>query len=186
MKKIKNVNIGKRFLAGILAATMIGCGIGGMKLHKKNEVNRVKGYLSDFLTEENYVDLSKISRLYDVAPFSGEALYEALQSIDVDYVRITDAYIYDDPHVETFTQMNAVNYSNNLGIDQNGNIMYEMYEPTRNVGPKGVIYEIPEGFTLESIEVIAEPIRYNELAGKTIDVINNEYEDSYTLVLNKR
>ena len=62
-----DVKFGKRFVAGLLAVSLIGgATFGGFHLYKKSEVNRVKGYLEDFLTEDNYVDLSKISTSYDI------------------------------------------------------------------------------------------------------------------------
>lgn len=183
---MKNLKFGKSFLAGIVARSIVGCSLGGYYIYKRHEINRVKGYLEDFLTEDNYVDLSKISTEYEIRDFSGEALKSALEEMDVDYVRITDSYIYDEAHVETFTQMNAVNYNKELWTDQNGNIMYEMYEPVRMSDGYGVRYEIPEGFTLEEIDVIAEPIRYSELDSKIISVNENNYENSYSLELRRK
>lgn len=183
---MKNLKFGKRFLAGVVAVSIIGCGMGGFHLHKRQEVNRVKGYLEDFLTEDNYVDLSKISTSYVIKDFSGEALRDALEEMDVDYVRITDSYIYDDAHVETFTQKNAVNYNNTLWVDKEGNPVYEMYEPIRMSSDDGVTYDIPEGFTLEDIDVIAEPIRFSELDDKTISVNENNYEESYSLEMKRK
>lgn len=186
MRNIKNIKFGKKFLAGLLATTIIGTSLGAIKIHKDNEVKRVKNYLSDFLTSENYVDLSKISTSYDIKSFSGEALARALMDLDIKYVRITDSYIYNDPHVETFRQVTATNYDNPIGIDDSDSLVYEMYEPIRNTSSNGVTYEIPEGFTLDTIDVTAEPIRYQDLNGKTITVYENDYEDSYSLTLNRR
>lgn len=183
---MKNLKFGKRFLAGVIAVSIVGCGIGGFHLYKRHEVNRVKGYLEDFLTEENYVDLSKISRDYDIKDFSGEALRGALEELDIDYVRINDSYIYDDAHVETFSQKNAVNYGNVLWVDKDGNPIYEMYEPIRMSDGSGVSYDIPEGFVLEDIDVIAEPIRYDSLDDKTISVNENNYEYSYSLEMKRK
>ena len=104
---------GKKFLAGIIAASLIGAGIGGFHLYKKQEVARVKGYLEDFLTEDHYVDLSKISTSYDIKGFDGKVLYDALQETDVDYVRITSDYIfdiYDGVHVGPFKQMTGIEF----------------------------------------------------------------------------
>ena len=183
--KINNLKFSKRMLAGMLAVGTIGLGIFGMKLHKDNEVRRVKNYLSDFVTSDNYVDLSKISTDYVIKDFSGEILKEALEDMDVDYVRITDSYIYDASHVETFKQMHAVNYDCILG-ELYGKTVYEMYEPIRNISDSGVAYCIPEGFVLEEIEVVAEPIRYDDLIGREVVVLENDYEDSYSLELKKR
>ncbi len=183
---MKNLKFGKRFLAGVVAVSIVGCGMGGYHIYKRCEINRVKGYLEDFLTEDNYVDLSKISVSYDIKDFSGEILKCALEEMDIDYVRIMDSYIYDEAHVETFTQKNAVNYNNVLWTDSNGNLMYEMYEPIRIFNGYGVSYEVPDGFTLEDIDVIAEPIRYSELEDKNIHVYKNNYEDSYSLEMRRK
>lgn len=183
---MKNLKFGKRFFIGVVAASVIGCGIGGFHLCKRHEINRVKGYLEDFLTEDNYVDLSKISTEYNICDFSGESLRKALEELDIDYVRITDSYIYDEAHVETFSQKNAVNYNNELWVDQNGNIMYEMYEPIRMADNSGVTYDIPDNFTLEDIEVVAEPTRYSELDDMIILVNENNYEESYSLEMRRK
>ncbi len=186
MSKIKNFKMGKKFLAGILIATIVGSGVAGYKLHKRCEVARVKDYLEDFLTDDNYVDLSKVSKDYDIKGFSGESLAIAMEELDVDYVRLIDSYVYNDPHVETFTQMTAVNYDSILGIDDYGNTVYEMYEPIRNSTSTGVTYEFPEGYVLDSIDVIAEPIRYNDLKGTNITVETNDFDDSYSLELRRK
>lgn len=183
---MKNLKFGRRFIAGVVAASIIGCSIGGYHIYKRHEVNRVKGYLEDFLTEDNYVDLSKISTDYDIRDFSGECLRSALEEMDVDYVRITDSYIYDDAHVLPFSQKNAINYNNILWYSKDGSPVYEMYEPIRMSDGTVISYQMPDGFVLEDIEVIAEPIRYNELDGKTISVNQNEYEDSYSLELKRK
>lgn len=183
---MKNLKFGKRFLAGVIATSIIGSGICGYHVYRKSEVNRVKGYLEDFLTEDNYVDLSKISSQYDIRDFSGEYLRMALEDMDVSYVRITDSYIYDDAHVETFSQKNAVNYNNVLWTSKDSSPVYEMYEPIRMSDGSLVTYQIPEGFTLEDVEVIAEPIRYEELDNRTVVVNDNDYEESYSLELKRK
>lgn len=180
---IKNFKIGKRFLSGVIAVSIIGSGMGGLHLYKRYEVNRVKNYLEDFLTEDNYVDLSKINKNYNIKDFSGSDLEKALEELDVRYVRISDAYIYNDDHVEGFIQKSATNYDVILGIDDKGNVVYEGYEPIRYSTDIGVSYEYPDGFELEDILVYAEPIRYNELGNREVKVIDNDYEDSYSLVL---
>lgn len=182
---VKNLKLGKKFLAGVLVAAVIGTGIGGYHMHKKAEINRVKGYLEDFLTEDNYVDLSKVSSTYDIASFDGKYLQAALEQLDVSYVRINDSFIYDDAHVETFPHMNAVNYNNVLWNDGTQDI-YEMYEPIRVSTESGVEYIIPEGFTLETVDEIATPIRYDKLADRKIVVYKNDYEDSYSLTMEKK
>ena len=92
---VKNLKLSKKLIAGTLIAAIIGTGIGGYHMHRNNEIARVKGYLEDFLTEENYVDLSKVSGTYDIRDFDGEYLRKALEEMDIDYVRINDAFIYD-------------------------------------------------------------------------------------------
>lgn len=183
---MKNLKFGKRFFAGILAASIIGCSMGSYHIYKKHEINRVKGYLEDFLTEDNYVDLSKISTSYHIEDFSGVFLKSALEEMDIDYVRITDYYIYDDAHVETFSQKNAVNYDSVLWTDSDGKPVYEMYEPIRMNDGTGISYQLPDGFILEDIEVIAEPTRYSELDDKMITVSENNYEESYSLELKRK
>jgi len=61
-KKIKNLKFGKRFLAFVLAFTVITSTLGIYRLKKIKEVNRVKGYLEDFLTEDNYIDFILIEK----------------------------------------------------------------------------------------------------------------------------
>ena len=182
---VKNLKLSKRLIAGTLIATIIGTGIGGYHMHRNNEVARVKGYLEDFLTEENYVDLSKVSGTYDIRDFDGEYLRKALEEMDIDYVRINDAFIYDKDHVETFPHMNAVNY-NKVVWNDGTNDIYEMYEPIRVPTSDGVSYEVPEGFALEKVLEIAEPIRYEELDNREVKVYKNNYEDSYSLTMEKK
>ena len=75
----------------------------------KIERVRIKGYLEDFLTEDNYVDLSKVSKAYDIRSFNGEYLDDAMDELGVKYVRLTDTYVYDGKHVTAFETMSAVN-----------------------------------------------------------------------------
>ena len=83
MSKAKNIKFGKKFIAGILAISIVGSGaVGGFHIYKRSEINRVKGYLEDFLTEDNYVDLSKISTTYDIKNFDGEYLDDAITLIN--------------------------------------------------------------------------------------------------------
>lgn len=180
----KKLKLSKRFLASLLTVSLLGFSC-GYHLRRTTEINRVKGYLEDFITEDNYVDLSKISGNYDIRSFDGKYLQAALQKMDVSYVRITDSYIYDDPHVETFPHMNAVNYGNVIWNDGTQDI-YEMYEPIRESSDDGVQYVVPEGFTLEMVEEIATPIRYDELGDREVVAYKNDYEDSYTLTLEKK
>lgn len=183
---IKKIRFGKKFVATILTISIIGSGGIVYQAGKKIEVNRVKGYLEDFITDDNYVDLSKISSDYLVKGFSGEALAAALEEVDVRYVRINDAIIYDGAHVTPFTQVTAYNYDNVLLEDKNGIKYYEMYEPIRNATDDGVSYEIPDGFQLEEIDVLANPIRYDELDKYEIITTENDYDDSYSLILEKK
>ena len=93
---IKNMKLGKRFATGLLTGFILAGAItGGLQLHRTHEVNRVKGYLEDFLTEDNYVDISCVDKNYDIKDFKGEYLRRALQKMDVDYVRIDDTFIFD-------------------------------------------------------------------------------------------
>ena len=183
---MKNLKFGKKFIASILAVSIIGTSVGGFHLYKKAEVNRVKGYLEDFLTEDNYVDLSKISQNYDIKGFNGEYLDDAMEEVGVQYVRLTDTYVYDGNVVTPFKQMNAVNYDNYIWTDSEGVDYYEMYEPKRNLTDSGLTYSYPEGFVLEEIKVIAEPLRYEGLENTEVIVIENDYDDSYSLVLNRK
>lgn len=180
---LENLVIKKSLLVGTMSLSILGS---KYRVVKEPEVIRVKGYLEDFLTEDNYVDLSKISTSYDIKDFSGEALAKALADSDIKYVRITDDYIYDGKHVEPFLQKTAMNYKHILGIDDNFKIVYEGYEPIRNVVDGLIVYEIPKGYKLTDIEVIAEPVRYDELASKEIVVTENDYEDSYSLSLKRK
>ena len=180
---LKFLVIKKSLVVGTMSLSILGS---KYRVVKDPEVIRVKGYLEDFLTEDNYVDLSKISTSYDIEDFSGEALAKALADSDIKYVRITDDYIYDGKHVEPFLQKTAMNYKHILGIDDNFKIVYEGYEPIRNVVDGSLVYEIPKGYKLTDIEVIAEPVRYDELASKEIVVTENDYEDSYSLSLKRK
>ena len=182
---VKNFKLGKKFIAGVLIAGIIGGGIGTYHLSKRMEVNRVKGYLEDFLTAENYVDLTKVSGSYTIKDFDGEYLRKALEEMDVDYVRISNSFVYDDAHVLPFPHMNAVNYDNVLWNDGMQDV-YEMYEPIRVPSEDGVTYQIPDNFTLEEVEEIANPIRYEDLDDRKVVVFKNTYEDSYSLAMEKK
>lgn len=179
----KKIHFGKRFAAGLIAFSLIGGTAISLKLYKTHEVNRVKGYLEDFLNEDNYVDLSKVPASYDIADFKGEYLYEALKDSDISYVIINGSYIYDLPHVHGFDEKNAVDYSTILGTDQNGDIIYAMYKPIAVPTEDGVTYSAPPEYELEDVHVLAEPIRYEELIGRDIKVVENDYESSYSLHL---
>lgn len=187
MAKVKNLKFGKRFVAGLLAVSLIGGGIvGGIHIYKRSEINRVKGYLEDFLTDDNYVDLSKISTSYNIRNFDGEYLDDAMDELGIKYVRITDTYVYDGAHVTPFKQMNAVNYDNVYFTDKEGNQYYEMYEPIRINGEDGVQYIIPDGFTLEESSAVVEPYRYYRLEDTEVVVRENDYEESYSLSLERK
>lgn len=184
---VKNIKFKKSILVKVLALSIIGySGYQAFQLHKNNEIKRVKGYLEDFLTEDNYVDLSKISSDYNITNFSGETLSDVLKDSDIDYVRLTDSYVYNGSHVTSFKQKSAINYNNLIGTLDNGESVYEGYEPIRNSIDGNVTYDIPNEYTLEDIYVNAEPVRYNELENMEINVIENNYEDSYSLVLERK
>lgn len=185
----RKIKFGKRFIATIVAASIIGAGIGGFQLHKKNEVNRVKGYLEDFLTEDNYVDLSKISTDYTISSFDGKYLYEALKNSDVKYVRITSDYIFDIENgvqVGPFKQMTGMNKDKLLGYDDEGKPVYDGYEPIRTIVDGKLTYVLPPEYSLEEISVLAEPFDYERLMDREVVVRENNYEDSYSLSLEKK
>ena len=92
---VKNLKLGKKITALILTGAIVAGSYGGFQLYKKSEVNRVKGYLEDFQTEEGYVEFTKISTVYDMKSFKGEYLLEAMEDMDISYIRITDDYIFD-------------------------------------------------------------------------------------------
>lgn len=179
----KKIRFGKRFMASLIAVSLIGGSAISLKLYRTHEVNRVKGYLEDFLNEDNYVDLSKVPSSYDIADFKGKYLYEALKGSDISYVIINGSYIYDLPHVYGFIEKNAVDYSHVLGTDQNGDVIYDMYKPIAVPTENGVTYSAPPNYELEDVCILAEPIRYEELIGRDIKVTANDYEPSYSLHL---
>ncbi len=182
-----NLKFGKRFIATLLTISLIGGATwGGFHLYKRHEIGRVKGYLEDFLTEDNYVDLSKVSTSYNIKNFNGEYLDDAMEELGVKYVRLTDTYVYDGKHVTPFQTMTAVNHDKVTFVDQDGNEYYEMYEPIRVPSEDGVEYLYPQGFTLEETDVIAEPYRYYRLEDTEVVVRENNYEESYNLSLEKK
>ena len=182
---VKNLKLGKKITALILTGAIVAGSYGGFQLYKKNEVNRVKGYLEDFQTEQGYVDLSNISTSYNIKSFDGEALMKAMEELDVTYVRITDEYIYnleEGEYFDGFTQKIAFNYNNLLGYDDNGNPVYEAFEPIRTIKGDKLVYLYPKGFTLTDIKVYEDFIDPDRLDDKKIKV--NQYcEDSYSLTL---
>ncbi len=188
MAKVNNIKFGKKFIAGLLAFSLVGSGIiGSYQLYKKSQINRVKGYLEDFLTEDNYVDLTNISSDYSIEGFDGKYLDDAMEELGVNYVRITDSYIYNGSHVTPFTQVNGINYDNVLFVDQDGTEYYEMYEPIRDCSEDGVCYYVPDNFVLEEYKVLAEPIRYEDLNDRKVVVRDSDYEEgSYTLSLERK
>ena len=184
---MSNIKFGKRFASLVLAISLVGgTTLGSLHLYKKHEVNRIKNYLEDFLTEDNYVDLSKISKAYDIKGFDGEYLDDAMDELGVKYVRLTDTYVYNGSHVTPFKTMTAINYDNVTFVDQDGNKYYEMYEPIRVSGKDGVEYIIPDDFVLEETNVVTEPYRYHRLENTEVVVHENTYEDSYSLSLEKK
>lgn len=174
---VKNMKFGKRFAAGLLSVGIIaGATFGGLELYKTHEVNRVKGYLSDFLTEDNIVDLSCIDKSYDIKGFKGEYLYKALKDSDINFVRIDDTYvfdIYDGVHVGAFKTILAYNEETD-----------EYFDPIRISTENGVEYKYPEGFKLVEIDMTPEPFDYERLEGTNIEVID-EAEDYDRLVIRR-
>ena len=130
--------------------------------------------------------MSKISTSYDIKNFDGEYLDDAMDELGIKYVRITDTYVYDGAHVTPFKQMTAVNYDNVYYTDSDGNQYYEMYEPIRVPGEGGVEYIYPEGFELVETDVVTEPYRYYRLEDTEVVVHENDYDDSYSLSLEKK
>ena len=182
-----DIKFGKKFVASLLAVSLIGgATFGGFHLYKKSEIGRIKGYLEDFLTEDNYVDLSKVSRAYEIRSFNGEYLDDAMEELGVKYVRLTDTYVYDGSHVTPFQTMSAIDYDKVTYIDKEGNKYYDMYEPIRVPGEDGVEYMYPEGYELIETDVIAEPYRYSRLEDTEVVVRENNYDDSYSLSLEKK
>ena len=184
---MSDIKFGKRFVAGLLAISLIGgASFGGFHLYKRSEIGRIKGYLEDFLTEDNYVDLSKVSKAYDIRSFNGEYLDDAMDELGVKYVRLTDTYVYDGKHVTAFETMSAVNKDKVIYVDQDGNEYYDMYEPIRVPGENGVEYIYPEGYELIETDVITEPYRYYRLEDTEVVVRENNYEESYSISLEKK
>ncbi len=170
----RNLRFGKKFLAGLLTVGIVtGATFGGFQLYKTHEVNRVKGYLEDFLTEDNYVDISCIDKNYGIKGFKGEFLREALENMDVKYVRIDDTFvfdIYDGVHVGTFKTIVAYKEETD-----------EYYDPIRVSTENGVQYIYPEGFKLMELELTPEPFDYERLDGTEIKVYNEEDSDRLML-----
>lgn len=183
---VKDLKFGKRFIAGVLALSLVGVSMGSFHVQKKNDYNRVKGYLEDFLTEDNYVDLSKVSRLYKIENFDGDVLKEVLEDTDIDYVRITDSFIDKDENGGPYKVMSAINYDDILFTSDDGTVYYNMYEPMRSVDDSKVIYSIPNGFTLIETLDNSKPIGLDDLDNAEVKVIENDYEESYSLVLERK
>ena len=173
---VKNMKFGKKFASALLAGLLMAGAVGGsMHLYKTNEVNRVKGYLEDFLTEDNYVDISCVDKNYGIKSFKGEYLREALEDMDVKYVRIDDTFvfdIYDGVHVGTFKTVVAYREETD-----------EYYDPIRVSTDHGIDYLYPEGFKLIELELTPEPFDYERLDGTNIEVI--EEQDSDRLMLRR-
>ena len=171
---VKNLKFGKKFVAGLLTVGILtGATFGGLELYKTHEVNRVKGYLEDFLTEDNYVDISCVDKNYGIKGFKGEFLREALEDMDVKYVRIDDTFvfdIYDGVHVGTFKTMVAYREETD-----------EYYDPIRISTDHGIDYIYPEGFKLIELELTPEPFDYERLDGTKVEVYNEEDSDRLML-----
>lgn len=181
---VKNVKFHKKFIATSLVVAILGTGMVGYQMHKKSEYNRVKGYLEDYLTEDNYVDLTRVSIDYDIEPFDGKTLRLVLEDSDIYYVRITDSYIYDGAHVTPFPHVDLVDYSTILGIDDNGEEVYKSLEPVRVPGENGVQIVGVDGYEERTIYDMVDPIRYESLDEKVVDVI--KYPEFQNLVLKKK
>lgn len=179
---VKNLKLGKKITALILTGAIVAGSYGGFQLYKKSEVNRVKGYLEDFQTEEGYVDFTKISTVYDMKSFKGEYLLEAMEDMDISYIRITDDYIFDGEYYDGFMQKIALNYNNLLGYDDAGNPVYEAFEPIRTIRDGKLLYLYPKGFTLTDIKVYENSIASHCLEDRDI-VVNQFNEESYSLTL---
>ena len=82
--------------------------------------------------------------------------------------------------------MSAVNKDKVIYVDQDGNEYYDMYEPIRVPGEDGIQYVYPEGYELIETDVIAEPYRYYRLEDTEVVVRENNYEDSYSISLEKK
>lgn len=184
---VNNFKFGKRLISLALAASMAlsmsGCS--NSKFSSENEVNRVKNYLEDFMTDSGYVDLSNVSTEYDIKSFDGSTLKLALEEMDVSHVRITDSIIFGGDYVEGFPVMLAFNYDNLLGYDDNGEPVYETFEPIRMGTDDGVEYYYPKGFVLKEVMILKNPVLYEQLDNKEITVKQHS-EDGYTLSLNKK
>ena len=182
---VKNLKLGSRLIS-LALATSIAFGVSGCtsKFKDEKEIERVKTYLEDFMTEEGYVDLSNISTDYEIYDFDGKYLKLALEEMNVEHVRITDSYVFNGDYVDGFPVMLAFNYNKLLGYDDNGEPVYETYDPIRMSGPDGVIYYYPKGFTLKEVDVLVNPVFYNQLEDREVSV--KKQDDSYTLSLNKK
>ena len=183
---VKNLKFGKKLLSLALATSiafsMSGC---GKNFSSEKEIDRVKNYLEDFMTESGYVDLSNVSTDYDIKSFDGETLKLALEEMNVSHVRITDSIIFGGDYVDGFPVMLAFNYNNLLGYDDNGNPVYETFEPIRMGTDDGVQYYYPKGFVLKEVIILKDPILYEQLDDREVSVKQHS-EDSYTLSLNKK
>jgi hypothetical protein len=61
-----------------------------------------------------------------------------------------------------------------------------MYEPIRVPGEDGVEYIYPEGFKLLETDVVTEPYRFYRLEDTRVVVNENDYEESYSILLEKK
>lgn len=170
----------KRSSAGVKIACVLPFLI-LMSSQDNEEIERVKNYLEDFKTIDGYVNLTRISLDYDIKAFDGWTLKKAIEETGVKYVRIADDFISNE-NLDYYPHYYAVNYDEVLGIDNNRDILYAMYEPILSLDENDEIkYNIPEGYVLEEAMEIALNVTCDELDDMEIEVV--ETDNSYHLVL---
>jgi hypothetical protein len=155
-------------------------------LHRKNEIAKVKNYLEDFLTEDHYVDISKIGTDYSISTIDGQYLYEAVKDSDINYVRVAGDYITNNGYEGPFKQMTAMNKDVLLGYDDFGEPVYEGYDPIKRIVDGKLIYEVPDGYTLEEVSITPEAVSSESIVNSAVVVRKNNYEESYSLSLEKK
>lgn len=179
---IKNIKIKKRLLALTLGVSL---GIGSFKLYENNEVNRVKGYLNDFVTEDNYVNLTRVSKDYNINSFKGKYLRKALNELDIEYVIIDDWIIFDGNKIGLF---NIVDYTNGelLGYDNNGNAVYNGMNAIVDNKDGKLEYIVPDGYELRETKIDAGnhgPMKFETL--DNYNIIMTDENNCHTFHLSK-